>query len=181
MFENMCNVLKFIGIDNIINAISVIIVAFGGSLGYRQWKQAKAIKRADYLNTLVEKIRTDKDIGEMIYILDYNPNWYSPSFHNSGEFERKMDKTLSYFSYICYLYKQKLIKKQEFEFLRYSIERILMNRSTVNYFYNIYHFASKYTVPTTFKCLFEYGQDKGMFRESFYDPQSKEYPHYLNF
>ena len=33
--------------------------------------------------------------------MDYNDEvWYTADFHGSGDFERKVDKTLSYFSYI---------------------------------------------------------------------------------
>ena len=44
--------------------------------------------------------------------------WYSESFHQSGELELKVDKTLSYFSYICYLKRQKIITDKEFDFFK---------------------------------------------------------------
>ncbi|MEE0265210.1 MAG: hypothetical protein UD936_06235, partial [Acutalibacteraceae bacterium] len=139
------------------------------------------IKRAEYLNDLTEKIRTDDDISEIVYVLDYDQMWYNDSFHKSGEFERKMDKTLSYFSYICYLFENNLIEKSEFNFFKYEIDRILMNRSTINYFYNLYHFSRKCCTPMTFKFLFEYGEKEKVYDEEFYNTRSKIYPHYLNF
>ena len=92
-----------------------------------------------------------------------------------------MDKTLSYFSYICYLFENNLIEKSEFNFFKYEIDRILMNASTINYFYNLYHFSKKCNAPITFKFLFEYGKKEKVYNEEFYNPYSDYYPHYLNF
>lgn len=195
MFNNICiiwagnvteieSLLKFVNefsLGDIINFISMILVVIGGWVGYHQWKKSVKIKRAEYLNELTEKIRTDEDISEMIYILDYDSNWYVESFHQSGEFERKMDKTLSYFSYICYLFNNNLIEKGEFDFLKYKINRILRNKSTIKYFYNLYHFSEKYNLPITFKFLFEYGKKEKIYDEEFYNKSSTHYPHYLNF
>jgi len=168
-------------IGDIISTISLLVVIFGGFFGYHQWKKTIKINRANYLNELTEKIRTDEDISEMIYLLDYEYNWYNKSFHGSDGFERKMDKTLSYFSYICYLYENNHIEEKEFYFFKYEIERILMNPSTVNYLYNIYHFSNKCNTPITFKYLFEYGQKHDMFTDDFFSPCSIKHPHYLNF
>ena len=126
MLNNICNlltcntqetepILKFINeisVGDIISFLSMLFVIIGGCFGYHQWKKSVKIKRAEYLNELTEKIRTDDDISEMIYILDYDQLWYKGSFHQSDEFERKMDKTLSYFSYICYLFDNNLIGMQ---------------------------------------------------------------------
>lgn len=177
-------ILQFINefdIGDIISFASMVLVVIGGFFGYHQWKKSIKIKRAEYLNELTAKIRTDDDISEMIYVLDYDQKWYDDSFHGSGEFERKMDKTLSYFSYICYLFENNLIEKNEFNFFKYEIDRILMNRSTIEYFYNIFHFSKKWKAPVTFKYLIEYGKKNKMFDDEFYNSNSENYPHNLNF
>jgi len=168
-------------IGDVLTAFSLILAALGAIFGFCQWTKSVKIKRAEYINELTEKIRTDDDIKEIVYILDYNHIWYTPTFHDCGELERKIDKTLSYFSYICYLYQSHLITKNEFQFFKYEIERILMNTQIQNYFYNLYHFADKFNVPITFKYLFEYGKKNKMFDSEFYNSNSKEYSHYLNF
>lgn len=179
--EPIINFVNEITVNDILNFLSLVFVIIGGCFGYHQWKKSVKIKRAEYLNELTEKVRTDEDISEMIYILDYNQEWYTDSFHESGEFERKMDKTLSYFSYICYLFDNDLIEKSEFKFFEYEIDRILMNASTIQYFYNLFHFAEKCKAPITFKFLFEYGKNAKIYDQEFYNPDSKKYPHYLNF
>ena len=74
------------------------------------------VKRSGYINDLIEKIRTDEYIKDVVYMFDYNKKWYSESFQQSGELELKVDKTLSYFSYICNLKRQKIITDKEFDF-----------------------------------------------------------------
>ena len=99
--------------------------------------------------------------------------------------ELKVDKTLSYFSYICYLKRQKIISNKEFDFFKYEVERILMNQQVQDYFYNLFHFSNKFGTPFTFKYLFEYGKKRKMFENNFYDKNAyhkdARYHHNLNF
>ena len=168
-------------LGDIISIISIILALIGAIFGFCQWKKSVKIKRAEYIEKLTEKIRTDDDIKEIIYILDYGHPWYTDTFHNSGELERKMDKTLSYFSYICYLYNSRLISNKEFAIFKYEVERILLNSQIKNYFFNLYHFAKKFETPMTFSFLFEYGQKHNKFEEDFYNSKSQNYIKYLNF
>ena len=162
-------------LGDIISIVSIVLAIIGAAFGFYQWKKSIRIKRAEYIEKLTEKIRTDNDIKEMVYTLDYGHLWYTSAFHNSGELERKMDKTLSYFSYICYLYKSRLISKKEFAIFKYEIERILTNDQVNKYFYNLYHFAKKFKTPMTFSFLFEYGEKHNKFEKDFYDKNSPKY------
>ena len=165
--------------------ISLILVIIGGVFAYYQWRRNVSLKRASYINELTEKIRTDSLIRDIIYLLDYGQSWYSNEFHSSGEMELKMDKTLSYFSYICYLRKQKIISNKEYKIFKYEIERILFNSDIQDYFYNLYHFSKKFKVPFTFQYLFEYGKKHKFFDKEFFNPTayktSLKYHKYLNF
>lgn len=187
VFENTYTV------GDILAAISILVVILGGVFSLIQWNKKQLLQRGEYITQLTEKIRTDEDIKEIIYLMDYNDEvWYTADFHRSGDFERKVDKTLSYFSYICYLKKKRLITSSEFEFFEYEIRRILMNDQVVKYLYNLYHFSSKHNMHFTFYYLFLYGKRKTysvsshekrikFFNEEFFNPQSPNYPHYLNF
>lgn len=170
-------------LGDIISIVSIVLAIIGAAFGFYQWKKSIRIKRAEYIEKLTEKIRTDNDIKEMVYTLDYGLLWYTSAFHNSGELERKMDKTLSYFSYICYLYSSRLISKKEYAIFKYEIERILTNDQVNKYFYNLYHFAKKFETPMTFSFLFEYGEKHNKFEKDFYDKNSPKYKKYkyLNF
>ena len=187
IFENTYN------ISDVLTAVSVFVVIIGGVFSLIQWMKNQQLKRGEYINELTEKIRTDEDIKEIVYLMDYNDEiWYTAKFHGSGEFERKVDKTLSYFAYICYLKKKRLITASEFEFFEYEIRRILMNHQVVEYLYNLYHFSDKHKMHFTFYYLFLYGKRKTyyissmkkhirFFDKEFFNPKSNSYPHYLNF
>ena len=61
-----------IKISDIISIISLILVMVGGIFGYYQWRKNILLRRAEYINELTEKIRTDKYIKDVIYMFDYN-------------------------------------------------------------------------------------------------------------
>lgn len=171
-------------VSDILTFASLILVVIGGLFAYWQWRRSVSLKRADYINDLTEKIRTDEAISKAIYLFDYDSIWYTEEFHGNTDSELVIDKTLSYFSYICYLKKRRIISKKEFSFFKYEIERILTNPQTQDYLYNLYHFSQKCGVPITFKYLFDYGKEHRLFDKSFYDKhsyQSGQYHHYLNF
>ena len=174
-----------ISISDITSIISTLFIFLGGIFGYYQWRKNVLLKRSGYINDLIEKIRSNNDIKDIMYMFDYDDEWYSEKFHGSGKLEFKVDKTLSYFSYICYLKKQKIISNKEFDFFKYEIERILMNPQIQDYFYNLYHFSKKFNIPFSFKYLFEYGKNKKMFDDNFYDKNAhkkdSKYHHNLNF
>jgi len=173
-----------ISISDIIASISLFLVVIGGIFAFFQWRKNLLLKRADYINELTEKIRTDVDIKDTIYIFDYSEPWYDQNFHSSKELEIKVDKTLSYFSYICYLKANRIISEKEFGFFKYEIKRILINPYVQDYFYNLYHFANRNNVPITFDYLFKYGR-KSVFDATFFDKfaykTSSIYHRYLNF
>ena len=70
-----------IKISDIIPIISLILVMAGGIFGYYQWRKSILLRRAEYINELTEKIRTDKYIKDVIYMFDYNYEWYTEQFH----------------------------------------------------------------------------------------------------
>ena len=161
-----------ISVADIASLISLLLVIVGGFFAYLRWKKNTLLKRAEYINELTEKIRTDDFIKDTIYDIEYDKPWYSQNFHGSGNSELRVDKTLSYFSYICYLKKQRIITNREFDFFKYEIKRILDNLQVQDYFYNLYHFSNKFDVPFTFKYLFEYGKKAKIFDKDFYDKTS---------
>ena len=172
-------------LSDVLTIISLFFGVTGGVFALYQWHRNIMFKRASYINELTEKIRSDSDIKDTVYLLDYGKTWYTEQFHQSGELELKVDKTLSYFSYICYLKRKHLITDSEFSFFEYEIKRILLNFDLKNYFYNLYHFSKKYKVPLTFNYLFEYGRNNRFFEKEFFDPEAYKtsiyYRKFLNF
>ena len=168
-------------LGDIISIVTLLIAIAGGIFGLFQWRLSVKTKRAEYINELTMNIRTDKVLRKIIYMLDYDDQWYNEDFHKSKELEKEIDKTLSYFTYICYLKQHRLLTRKEFVFFKYEIDRILMNSQIQNYFYNLYHFYEKFDIPFSFKSLFDYGVRKHYFPKEFFNRTSMQYPHYLNF
>lgn len=172
-------------LSDILSIVSIVLVIIGGFFTCYQWRRNVSLKRASYINELTEKIRSDSDIKDVVYLFDYNPNWYSERFHGDDILELKVDKTLSYFSYICYLKKQRIISKKEFKFFQYEVERILMNPGIQDYFFNLYHFAAKFKIPFTFVYLLDYGKEHNLLSNDFFDRKAyrtnHQFHHYLNF
>lgn len=172
-------------ISDIIAMSSIVIAIISGRFAYKKWRREQLLKRAASIGELTEKIRTDKYISRAIHFLDYNLFWYSEDFHGSGEAERMIDWTLTYFSYVCYLNKEDIIRDEEFRFLEYELKRVLLNPGIQDYLYNLYHFARTNGVVFTFQYLYEYGKKHNMFDKDFEDPTAyrtnTKYNKYLNF
>ena len=177
----------FIGLTgaDYIEFATLIATIIGGVFALVQWQKANKTKRAEFINSLIEKLRDDKEIAEMVYMFDYEQRWYNGSFHNSkNDLERKVDKTLSFFSYICYLHKNKLIEDEDFEFFSYMIQRIADNYSVQSYLFNLYHFSESRNTKMSCCYLFDYCFKNELFGEhnlQMKDKESKYYPCYLNF
>lgn len=165
--------------------VTVAFIAIGGVFTLWQWSRANLLKRADYINDLLEKIRTDDDIKKTLASFDYDKSWYNLEFHGSGKSESKVDKTLSCFSYICYLKKMKIISEKEFTFFKYNTTTILQNTQVQDYFYNLYHLPKRHNTFSSFEYLFDYAKSEKFFDDDFYDKDSyktnDKYHNYLSF
>lgn len=153
----MTDLLNFnpeITVSDIMSILSFVPIIIGGIFALVKWNKDIKLKRAEYMQSLIDKIENDNSSG--FYIIEYNYEWYNAMFHCNRELEQKIDYTLSYFNYICYLKFRKIITKNEFNFFEYKIKRIIQNPSIQNYFYNLYHFSSHANVPMIFPNLFEY-------------------------
>lgn len=181
----MENILLIINFNNtlswsdVIGGTSLLLALVGGCFALIQWGTNMKLKRAEYIKNLLDEMRTNKDI--VYYKFDYDEPWYGPNFHNSGESERKIDYTLNFFSYICYLRNHNIINKTDFSCFKYEIERILTNHHFHCYYYNLYHFSKRIKQPIPFYELFEYAKKRNYFDDEFWNSRSKKYPHILNF
>ena len=155
----------------------------GGIFALVQWVKSNTYKRAEFINSLVTTLRNDEEISSIIYMFDYDSEWYTREFHyQRNKLEHDVDKTLAYFSYICYLRKNKIISKKDFIFFEYEIKRIAANYSVQAYFYNLFHFSKKNNCEFTFKYLFDYCYKNKLFTKCIdIKSISNNFPRYLNF
>lgn len=184
MIENFFNFMSNITLIDV-QIYSLIITLIIAISGFYKWIKNLSMIRANYINELAEKIRTDKDIEDTIYRIEYGEEWYNEDFHKSKDMERAVDKTLVYFTHAIYLRKKRIIGKKEFVFFEYNIKRMLSNLQMEDYFYNLYHFSEKKNLPFPFKSLLEYAEKNRLFDNDFRDStahkRNSKYHEYLNF
>lgn len=161
----------------------LISAVVGGLFALIQWRTTNQNRRAEFVSGLIEKIHGDKVINRVMYMFDYQNDWYNEKFHNkSGDFEQNVDKTLSMFSYICYLRKRHLLREKDFQFFEYEIKRIADNYSVQAYLFNLYHFSKTRDVKMSFIYLFEYCCKNNLFNSKLItNKECNYYPKYLNF
>jgi hypothetical protein len=165
-----------------ISDVQSLFVIGGSIFAFYQWRKSSSLKKAEFVNNFIKKIRDEKDIIEILRYLDLNDHWYSLDFHdneneNKQKFEQHLDKTLSYFSYICYLKKKKIISCKEFNFFNYHIKLILKNPGVQDYFYHLYHYVTtKFKAKFQYQYLLEYGIEMQIVGKDIYDMKA----HLLN-
>lgn len=162
-----------------ISILTFLSIIVGGVFALYKWNMNMRLKRAEYIQKLFDEIRTNPRI--CFYVFEYDEHWYDANFHNSGDLEKNIDYTLSFFSHICYLRKNRIIGAADFDYFKYELARILRNRQFVEYMYNLYHFSQNVNQPISFVDLFEYAQKNHCFDTEFWNKDSVAYPCYLNF
>lgn len=168
-----------VSISDVIAIFSLVSILISAGFALYQWHFSLKLKRAEYIKNLFDKIRTSPQI--IFEVFDDEEEWYTKKFDKpeNKEFERNIDYTLSYFSYICYLKKNKIISKSEFDFFKYELDRILKNSCFINYIYNLYHWSQNIEIAMPFIDLFNYANEHNIFDKEFFNKNSKKYPHYL--
>jgi hypothetical protein len=153
-------------VDNWQTLISLLFAIIGGSFALYQWTKSIKTKRAELLNQILEKLRFDKDLVDIIYVIDYNQEWYNISFHNSGT-EKIIDKLFSYLNYICYLEKTNNLTGREFKIFQYEIHRVCISESIKWYLWNLYHFSKKNNSVCPVHFLIDYAIKNKIFIKDF--------------
>lgn len=154
---------------------SIVAVAITAIFTFYQWMGSMKITKSTILHELLEIIRSNSDIREAWYYLEYyEGQWYDDSFHDSP-LEKKMDHLLAHMNYITYLRKTHVISKREFRLFDYQIRSVSRNPGIQCYFYNLYHFSRRNNSLFSFECFFEYCLKRGYFCKDILNPNCKNY------
>ena len=162
--------------DILIEIVSILAVAISSVFALIQWHGSSRVKRAEMVKTLLDAIRSEPDIREAWYFLEYNENndWYDERFHG-GELEQKMDYLLSHMNYICYLIENGILTRKEAELFQYQIRSVSTNRGLQCYFFNIYHYAHWRKTDCSFEVLLNYSDKMGYLPKGFFNKDCGEY------
>ena len=169
-------------ISDLLGILTLITILVGGLFALYKWNKSMRIKRADYIKSLID-INNKEMILETFSLFDYDIKWYDNSFHGS-EKEQKIDFTLTYFDYICYLNKMGLFDKKTFLLFKYQVDAIVKNRQVHDYFYNLYHYSKSKGIEFSYHYLIEYAIKHDCINKELFDKTSyrkyKMYHKYLN-
>lgn len=80
---------------------------------------------------------------------------------------KMIDHTLSTFSYVCYLKKERTITIQDMRFFEYEIRRLVDNPHIANYLYSLYHWSKSLEVEMSFSYVINYCISKRYLDKSF--------------
>lgn len=161
-------------IGTIAAVVSVIFVGI-------QLKQKVKSDHAKYVAEMMDKTRSNPAMLELFSLLDYQKFEYDIKFHGS-EIERTVDNLLHHYEYIIYLKKTKMLKKDEFGFFEYNIQRVIGDYQIQNYLFNLYHFVNTGNLSFKYKRLFEYGEENELINPTEFERKdSHKYKKVLNF
>lgn len=181
--------MNCINIEDIVQwakIIACLATAFGVIIGVVQWRKSVLIKRAELIDEILEKFRTDANIRKAVYLFDYDQFWYNEKFHDTSRREDCVDIGLEYFSYVCYLRKIGILRRKDFALFRYIVYRASSNLGVQDYFYNLYHFSQAQHADFPFPALLWFASKENILHDDFYssDAYKKTNPifhRYLNF
>jgi hypothetical protein len=96
-------VLNEFTLPDIINTGLLVITALGVIAAVVQIRNGTKAQRATYLKDLYLQFRTDPDIAESFYLIEYDKFKYDSTFHGS-KIEPKIDRLLTFIDLVCELY-----------------------------------------------------------------------------
>ena len=86
--------INCISVEDIVQWAKIIAcfaTAFGVIMGVVQWRTSVLIKRAELIDEILEKFRTDANIRKAVYLFDYDQFWYNEKFHDTSRREDCVD------------------------------------------------------------------------------------------
>lgn len=159
--------------------LKFFIPVIGATFAVWKWRKDNAVKRSIKFRELIDNFQSDKNIKQMLYILDDDEIlWFQEKFVGDPNIAPVLDKLLFHICYVIYLYKkQKFITKDEFLTLSYMIDRPLQNPQLKDYLYNLKMYAESKGIQHPYKYLVDYGLEHGYLDDRFNVSKRKKGDH----
>ena len=167
--------------ENSLSLITILFAVLGGVFAYAQWRKSIRLRRSEFINQIIEKLRFDEDMVKAVYLIDYNDDWYHERFHDESQEEILIDKLFSYLTYICYLIETKNITKREFQIFDYELRSACECPSTQAYLWNLYWFSKSRNSICPFQYLIDYGITHNIISIEDFRKESGKYDQNLDF
>lgn len=174
---------NFHALTIVISATGLVLSIIGGFFALMQWRHSTALKRAEIIKQIVGKMRFDKDIADISYMLEYDKFEYTEEFHNDNQLQQRIDSLLALLDYACYLRSNKILEKKEFAILEYKVAWIIRRRDIQPYLWNLHHFAKFNKTKCSFHNLVDFGIKNKLFFIDFENDTCEQFKNkkFLNF
>lgn len=158
-------------VETILLTVSLIFAVVGGAYSIIQLASAVRSKRMETLCSISEKYLSDEDIQEAMQIVSYDQTmWYSLNPKKpfiKDDLEMKIDKMLTFYSYICYLLHTKNLTYKEYSFFQYDIASVCEKAQTQLYLWDLWKIAKLAHSPHCYRYLV-----KSLIEEGIIDPHT---------
>lgn len=172
-----------------VELIKLVFAVLGGWFALYQWRIQIKQKRAEKVKELICKVRDDADIASVMDVIDWDEGIeYNGKFYvnpkctkdalktiSADDLFQKVDKTLSHFSYICYLRANRTLTKEDMVIFEYELRRLVDNPHICNYLYSLYHWSISLHVACSFGYLIQYAIQKAYLTKDFKSIDSENY------
>ena len=188
-----CLISIFTFVEKHTDVFTLLLAVIGGTFALSQWITQVKHKRDEIVRDLICKVRDDEDISSIMDVIDWDEGiLYDGKFSISPKCRsrdlkeldgeklfKKIDKTLSHFSYVCYLEANKTLGKKDIAVFEYELRRIVDNEHIRNYLYSLYHWSKYLRVKCSFEYLIQYSIERKYLKREFRRRNSKCYECYL--
>lgn len=121
-----------LSISDQINSALLLITAIGVLGALWQIRMGAKTQRATFLKDLYMNFRSDLEVSDAYYLIEYGKFKYTNNFHNS-ELEPKMDRLLSLADVVCEMRIRGILSSSEMRFFDYPFYRIANDSEVKKY------------------------------------------------
>jgi len=163
-------------IEHYLSLLNITILIIGGIYAFFQWNSAKKLKRAEFIDKIINQTVFGASMLEPFYDIELKKKWFNRKFfEGKSKFLYGLDKILVYCNFICYLYDKNHIEEDELKIMEYYIDTICRNSDVQAYLWNSYHKHENQSKP--YMNVIEYAAKKNIIEGDFfrkYEFASKE-------
>lgn len=152
----------------IVEIVTAIVAIVGVIAAYIKWDDMNRFRRCTVTYEIIRQFYDDKEVREILYMIEYE-NWeYNKSFHGSKD-EHLFDKTFSYLDNIAKLKKEGVLGSDDYGSVFYLMHRLCGNSSVQSYLWNVHHFSLKSGAKDPFGNLVGFAKENGCLDNSFFN------------
>jgi hypothetical protein len=150
--------------DSMVSIVNLVGL-LGGGFVYFQWRSQTAVKRAEFLESLIDKFNSDESKK---ILTDFDDLESAEAWLDSDKNRFALNSFLRFLSYICYLRQSDLIGGEEFAMFEAFIVRMLADGNIKEFMQKeIEHLKVGDSVGNPFCSLFEYAKSR-LYDDVFY-------------